>query len=134
MTGTSFGIRKAALAPLLALGLLATGCSQGTAPPNRNQNKPAPAKTPVENAAKKPEQKPDAPRVPAFFETAAAARPLPRMVPPSRYEGYPVVQKAYKIAAEIPEVLAQQPCYCNCDHSAGHRALSDCWTDDHGAG
>lgn len=130
MTGTSFGIRKAALAPLLALGLLATGCSQGTAPPVRDRSKPVPQRAPSQKA----EQTPQAPRVPAFFETAAAARPLPRMVPPSRYEGYPVVQTAYRIAAEIPEVLAQQPCYCYCDRSAGHRGLADCWANDHGAG
>ena len=70
---------------------------------------------------------------PPFYKNAEAAKPFPRLLPPSRFRGYPLVASAYKIAAQIPGVLAQQPCYCHCD-SFGHRSLLDCYASDHAAG
>jgi hypothetical protein len=43
------------------------------------------------------------------------------------------VARAYRVAQQIPAVLAQQPCYCWCD-SMGHGSLVDCFATDHGAG
>ncbi len=70
--------------------------------------------------------------VPPYHESAAAARPFPRLVPAAYFRN-PIVARAYEVAAEIPEVIAQQPCYCKCD-KFGHRSLLDCYASDHGAG
>ena len=40
---------------------------------------------------------------------------------------------AYKLAAQIEEVLYQVPCYCACNRTQGHQSLLDCFTSDHGA-
>jgi len=70
--------------------------------------------------------------VPPFHRSAEAARPFPALQDPARYQ-IPVVAEAYRIARDIPEVLAQQPCYCNCGESFGHGSLLDCYATDHGA-
>ncbi len=72
------------------------------------------------------------PRVPPYHPSAEAARPLPRTLPPERFS-IPVVAQAYRVAQRIPEVLAQQPCYCWCD-KYGHSSLVDCFASEHGAG
>lgn len=71
--------------------------------------------------------------VPPYFASAAAARPFPTLLPAIDFRGFPRVQRAYAIAAEIPGVLAQQPCYCHCDRM-GHRSLLDCYASGHAAG
>jgi len=40
---------------------------------------------------------------------------------------------AYKMAAKIPNVLFQQPCYCRCDRAMGHNSLHSCFEGTHGA-
>src|SRR3954463_16361922 len=42
-------------------------------------------------------------------------------------------KKSYLIAARIPGVLYQQPCFCHCDRHFGHDSLRGCFTDEHGA-
>lgn len=59
--------------------------------------------------------------------------PLPQPMAASYFRGYPPVERAYQVAARIPEVLAEQPCYCWCD-KFGHGSLLDCFATDHGAG
>jgi hypothetical protein len=39
---------------------------------------------------------------------------------------------AYELAAKIPAVLHQQPCYCYCDRM-GHNSLHSCFESTHGA-
>jgi hypothetical protein len=39
---------------------------------------------------------------------------------------------AYELAAKIPTVLHQQPCYCYCDRM-GHNSLHSCFEGTHGA-
>ena len=39
---------------------------------------------------------------------------------------------AYDLAAKIPTVLHQQPCYCYCDRM-GHNSLHSCFESTHGA-
>lgn len=73
---------------------------------------------------------PAVPEVLPFFPSAEAARPFPEVEDPARYS-IPVVAQAYRIAREIPDVLAQLPCYCG--ESFGHRSLLDCFATDHGA-
>jgi len=46
----------------------------------------------------------------------------------------PVVQNAYAVAAKIKKALYQQPCYCHCDRSQGHKSLLDCFASKHGSG
>ena len=41
--------------------------------------------------------------------------------------------KAYQVAAKVPAVLYQQPCYCHCDRSVGHTSLHSCFESEHGA-
>lgn len=39
---------------------------------------------------------------------------------------------AYELAAKIPNVLHQMPCYCYCDRM-GHNSLHSCFENTHGA-
>jgi hypothetical protein len=41
--------------------------------------------------------------------------------------------RAYQVAQEIPEVLDQLYCYCECDKHMGHKSLLSCFADSHGA-
>ena len=45
---------------------------------------------------------------------------------------YPYQTHAYELAAKIPAVLHQQPCYCYCDRM-GHNSLHSCFESTHGA-
>ncbi len=45
---------------------------------------------------------------------------------------YPYQTRAYELAAKIPVVLHQQPCYCYCDRM-GHNSLHSCFESTHGA-
>ena len=40
---------------------------------------------------------------------------------------------AYKMAAKVPAVLHQEPCYCHCDREMGHNSLHSCFEGTHGA-
>jgi len=44
----------------------------------------------------------------------------------------PYQRHAYELAAKIPNVLHQQPCYCYCDRM-GHNSLHSCFESTHGA-
>jgi hypothetical protein len=96
----------------------------------------APAQTPAVSGQATPTPEavaaPAAQRVPHYHERLEDARPLPKILPAGQFR-IPVVARAYRIAARIPEVLAQQPCYCWCD-KIGHGSLVDCFATDHGAG
>ena len=41
--------------------------------------------------------------------------------------------RAYELAAKIPRVIHQQPCYCYCDRGMGHNSLHSCFSGTHGA-
>ena len=45
---------------------------------------------------------------------------------------YPYQTYAYELAAKIPNVIHQQPCYCYCDR-VGHNSLHSCFESTHGA-
>jgi hypothetical protein len=83
-------------------------------------------------AYRRPNAQATAPRIPRYFATAKAAKPLPRTLEPTGFSNRDVVA-AYRAAKEIPNVLAQQPCYCHCDRSMGHRSLLDCFAGKHGS-
>ena len=50
--------------------------------------------------------------------------------PETKYK--PVQVHAYELAAKIPQVIYQQPCYCRCDQGYGHKSLRSCFEDQHG--
>jgi Protein of unknown function with PCYCGC motif len=74
--------------------------------------------------------------VPAY-NAAPSSKPLPALMSGNQLTGpyfqhsYQVV--AYKMAAKIPEVLHQEPCYCRCDREMGHNSLHSCFEGTHGA-
>ncbi len=70
-------------------------------------------------------------RIPHYFATTGMAKPLPQTLDPVKFSNRDVAA-AYQSAREIPDVLAQQPCYCYCDRR-GHRSLLDCFASKHGA-
>src|SRR6266404_4497522 len=78
---------------------------------------------------------PKAGDVPAFHSAAPAkGEALPAILSPAQLA--PENRKyahAYEIAAKVPKVLYQQPCYCFCDRSVGHKSLHSCFESDHGA-
>jgi uncharacterized protein YbaR (Trm112 family) len=56
---------------------------------------------------------------------------LPKTLDPNLFKRK--AKQAYQIAKEIPEVLAQMPCFCECE-AFGHENLLDCFIDSHAAG
>lgn len=69
-------------------------------------------------------------RIPAY-QSASEARHLPATLEPARFFGK--AKEAYMVAKQIPETLAQLPCYCHCDQGFGHKSLHTCFVDDHAA-
>lgn len=65
---------------------------------------------------------------PAYQTANAVLKPT---LSPAMFEG--AVRAAYQVAQEMPETLAQLPCYCYCDKSVGHKSLHSCFIDDHGS-
>ncbi len=56
---------------------------------------------------------------------------LPKTLDPNLFKGK--ARQAYQVAKEIPEVLAQMPCFRECE-AFGHENLLDCFIDNHAAG
>ncbi|MBI2528396.1 MAG: hypothetical protein HYV93_20740 [Candidatus Rokubacteria bacterium] len=50
---------------------------------------------------------------------------------PARFVGK--ARTAHQVARDIPDVLDQLYCYCECDKHMGHRSLLSCYTDGHAA-
>lgn len=74
--------------------------------------------------------------VPAY-NSAAPRKRLPPILSGTQLSGpyfsHPYQVIAYKMAAKIPGVLHQQPCYCHCDRAMGHNSLHSCFENSHGA-
>ena len=74
--------------------------------------------------------------VPAYNATAPT-RPLPPVLKGEQLSGnyfsHPYQVVVYKMAAKIPGVLHQEPCYCRCDREMGHNSLHSCFEGTHGA-
>jgi hypothetical protein len=105
--------------------LIFTGCNNHSASDTiattaHSNHQPSPAATEV------------AQRVPHFFDDPDKAKPFPKTLDPGQFK-HPAQKKAYETARRIPEVLAQQPCYCFCDQGFGHGSLLDCHIDKHSA-
>ena len=74
--------------------------------------------------------------IPAFH-SAPAKGTLPPLLPEDQRTGvyftrhYQTV--AYQMAAAVPSVIYQQPCFCWCSRAMGHKSLYSCFQDTHGA-
>ena len=56
---------------------------------------------------------------------------LPKTLDPNLIKGKD--REGYQVAKEIPEILAQLPCFCGCE-AVGHENLLDCFVDEHAVG
>jgi hypothetical protein len=76
--------------------------------------------------------------VPKFNDAPLSAKTkLPPILTKDKLWGttaqFPYQTHAYELAAKIPRVIYQQPCYCYCDRSMGHTSLHSCFSGSHGA-
>ena len=75
--------------------------------------------------------------VPHFNAAPAKGQKLPPILTRDQLWGdnaqYPYQLHAYELAAKIPAVIYQQPCYCYCDRGMGHTSLHSCFSGTHGA-
>jgi hypothetical protein len=67
---------------------------------------------------------------PAPDTRAALPKPSVTTLDPEKFSGKTRI--AYEAAREVPEVLAQLPCFCGCMSGVGHRNNLDCFHDLHG--
>jgi hypothetical protein len=74
--------------------------------------------------------------VPAY-NAAPPRAALPPILSGSQLTGEdfqrPFQARTYQMAAKIPAVLHQMPCYCHCDRALGHNSLHSCFESHHGA-
>ena len=68
---------------------------------------------------------------PAFITEASELKSLKPTLSPELFQGKQ--RLGYIAAREIPQTLAQLPCYCHCDKGFGHKSLQSCFVDDHAA-
>lgn len=68
-------------------------------------------------------------QVPAHYEEAPSLSSLGPTLPLEQFTGK--ARDAYQVAREIPQTLAQMPCYCHCDRGMGHKSLHSCFEDNH---
>lgn len=68
-------------------------------------------------------------RIPAFLEEAPSRGSLAPTLEPAKFTG--LVREAYSAVRQIPQTIAQLPCYCHCDQGYGHKSLYSCFEDDH---
>jgi hypothetical protein len=75
-------------------------------------------------------------KVPVFNTRAPLPGELLPILPSDQRVGenfrYPYQVHAYELAAKIPGVINQLPCYCYCER-IGHKSLHSCFESDHGA-
>jgi len=63
------------------------------------------------------------------YQSELSAKDLPPTLAPEMFKG--TIRAAYAAVMEIPETIAQLPCYCRCDKEFGHKSLHSCFVDDH---
>jgi len=68
-------------------------------------------------------------RIPAYYPDVKSAGALAPTLSPNNFIG--PAKDAYVVAQEIPNTLAQLPCYCYCDMHMGHKSLHSCFEDTH---
>ena len=74
--------------------------------------------------------------VPAYNHGPLKAGEAAPILPQDQLNGdafqFPYQVRAYLVAAKIPNVLNQMPCYCYCER-IGHKSLHTCFETPHGA-
>jgi len=74
--------------------------------------------------------------VPAYNTSPPAPGQVMPILPKDQLVGdlfkYPYQTHAYELAAKIPGVINQLPCYCFCER-IGHKSLHTCFESNHGA-
>jgi Protein of unknown function with PCYCGC motif len=68
-------------------------------------------------------------QVPAHYEEPPNLSSLGPTLSPEQFTGK--ARDAYQVAREIPQTIAQMPCYCHCDRGMGHKSLHSCFEDNH---
>ena len=66
-----------------------------------------------------------------FYFSGEEAKPFPQTLASGLFTGY--ARHAYRAAEDMPGVLSQQPCFCEC-RSYGHKSLLFCYASGHAAG
>ena len=110
-----------ALAVLLS-SLVFVQCNSSRQEPGSLSRQPEPSRSPQASSAV---------RVPAHLETRPTKDSLGPTLPPQGFTGK--TREAYQAVKEIPQTIAQLPCYCHCDRGFGHKSLHTCFEDDHAA-
>jgi hypothetical protein len=83
----------------------------------------------VADAPPHPAMAMSSPRIPSYSATAPDPKSLGQLLPPENFSG--TVREGYEKAKQIPELLAQLPCYCECDIHHGHKSLHTCFETEH---
>ncbi|HXM47163.1 MAG TPA: CYCXC family (seleno)protein [Pyrinomonadaceae bacterium] len=96
---------------------------------SRNPAKPVQTASGQQNSLATSSPQEQRENIPKYYETAPTN--LPSTLPPEKFPGK--TREAYQAAKEIPQTLAQLPCYCHCDRGMGHKSLHSCFEDDHAA-
>ena len=117
-------MKKRIVIPVL-LTVLAAGALLAC---NRQEQQPPARK---EAARTRTPQSPAETEVPAHYKTEPAKGSLAPTLSPEMFEGR--TREAYRAVGEMPELIAQMPCYCHCDKGFGHKSLQSCFVDDHAA-
>ena len=122
-------MKKAVIVFLVILGIAIAAVSMRQTSRNSAGNSPRKSAPPQPAAPPSQASAGEKPRVPAHYEDAKSAKPLAPTLDPGQFFGS--ARAAYQVAKEIPETLAQLPCYCYCDEGHGHKSLHTCYETDH---
>ena len=67
-------------------------------------------------------------------QLTASGKRLIHTMDPSYFAKDPKARAAYQVAKDMPEVLAELPCFCGCMTALGHESNLFCFKDEHGSG
>jgi hypothetical protein len=125
---------------LAACAVLASAaCSQQPAheaarnQPQASHESHQPAASPAQSAEASPTVSAAARRIPAHFVSPPPLESLAPTLSPESFQD-PKVRAAYQAAKQIPQTIAQLPCFCYCDEGYGHKSLHSCYENDHSVG
>jgi hypothetical protein len=121
-------MKKPIISLSLLIILLVAACTNNQ-PPTRSQA-PAPSSSVSQRQPSAQHEHSKASRVPDYYETKPSLDVLAPTLAPELFTGNK--RLAYQAAKEIPQTLAQLPCYCHCDMSIGHKSLQSCFVTEHG--
>lgn len=93
--------------------------------------KPAPQSEHASHSADHSSPSTKAKSIPAHYETEPSRNNLAPTLEPEQFTGK--TREAYGVVREVPQLIAQLPCYCYCDRGFGHKSLQSCYVDDHAA-